>query len=324
MSGELRPVMVCGAAGFLGSHLVERLLNDGLPVDAVDDLSTGSLGNLAVARTVGGALKFHTLDVAGADFAGLVARRAPETMYHLALLPPGDRSGSRTLSSISVLYSVLEAARHGGVAKVVACIPAGALYGDLEPRLLPAKEGATSEPRELRHVVARALVELLGVYRREHALEFTVLATSNVYGPRQRVGHGVVATFAGAVAAHEDAEIHGTGKQTRDFVFVDDAVDALVRARSKGGGLVINVGTGVQTTVEELWKLVAAGSGQRARRTEQRDGDLRRVAVSPVRARIQLGWAPWTSLREGLRAVRGRTSLPDGTVPDPAVESDGT
>jgi len=320
MSGEPRPVMVCGAAGFLGSHLVERLLHDGLPVDAVDDLSTGSLGNLATARTIGGTLKFHTLDVAGADFAALVARRRPETIYHLALLPPGDRSGPRTLASIGMLRAVLDAARVGGATKVVACIPAGALYGDLEPRLLPAKEGAESEPRDLRHVVARSLVELLGVYRREHALEFTVLATTNVYGSRQRAGHGVVATFAAAVAAHEDTEIHGSGKQTRDFLFVDDAVDALARARTRGGGLVINVGTGVQTTVEELWKLVAAGSGQRARRTEPREGDLRRVAVSPVRARIQLGWAPWTSLREGLRAVRGRTSRPDGAEPEP--ESD--
>jgi len=322
MNGEPRPVMVCGAAGFLGSHLVERLLNDGLPVDAVDDLSTGSLGNLAAARAMGGTLKFHTLDVAGDDFAALVARRHPETIYHLALLPPGDRSAARTLASVGVLHSVLEAARRGGATKVVACIPAGALYGDLEPRLLPAKEGAASEPRELRHVVARSLVELLGVYRREHSLEFTVLATTNVYGPRQRAGDGVVATFAGAVAAHEDAEIDGTGKQTRDFLFVDDAVDALARARTKGGGLVINVGTGVQTMVDELWKLVAAGSGQRARRVEAREGDLRRVAVSPVRARIQLGWAPWTSLREGLRAVRGRTSRPEGTEPDAASQTD--
>ena len=106
MSGEPRPVMVCGAAGFLGSHLVERLLHDGLPVDAVDDLSTGSLGNLATARTIGGTLKFHTLDVAGADFAALVARRRPETIYHLALLPPGDRSGPRTLASIGVLLTL--------------------------------------------------------------------------------------------------------------------------------------------------------------------------------------------------------------------------
>jgi len=306
MSAEPHSVMVCGAAGFLGSHLVERLLNDGLAVDAVDDLSTGSLANLADARAIGGTLKFHTLDVADAEFAELVARRRPETVYHLALLPPGDRTSARTLASVGVLLAVLEAACDAGTTKVVVCVPAGALYGDLEPRLLPAKEGTASEPRDLRHVVARSLVELLGVYRREYSLEFTVLATTSVYGPRQRPGDGVVAMFATAVATRQDAEINGTGKQTRDFLFVDDAVDALARARTKGGGLTINIGTGVQTSVEELWSIVAAGSGQRARRGDLRAGDLRRVAVSPVRARIQLGWAPWTSLPEGLRVVTSR------------------
>jgi UDP-glucose 4-epimerase len=127
---------------------------------------------------------------------------------------------------------------------------------------------------------------------------------TNVYGLRQRPEDGVVAAFASGVIRNQDPDIYGNGKQTRDFLYIDDAVDVLVRTISKGGGLVLNAGTGVQTTIEELWKMLGAGSTLRAKKLPTRPGDVQRLAVSTVRTRIQLGWSSWTSLAEGLETIR--------------------
>jgi UDP-glucose 4-epimerase len=185
-------------------------------------------------------------------------------------------------------------------------IPASAIYGHPTTKMLPAKEGEPSqlEPLGVRGVVARAIVDLLVSYRDLHAIEFTALALGSVYGPRQRATGGVVAAFLDAAVAGRPPVVHGDGRQTRDFVFIDDAVDALVRAAERGSGLVINIGTGKQTSIAALWSSIAA-SVPGAADLEPTPGpgrlhDVQRFAVSPVRARIHLGWSPWTDLDDGL------------------------
>ena len=297
-------VMVCGGAGFIGSHLVERLLANGNSVDVVDDLSTGSLANLADARGMGGNLRFHHLDVASLEFGELIGLRQPEVVYHCALLAPDAADNSSVMRAMPLLLSVLEAARNHHVKKVVVCIPAGLVYGEVAAKFLPVKEGRKTDAISVPHVISDALIDLLGVYREKHGINFAVLATTNVYGLRQRPEDGVVAAFAAAITRGEDVRIFGTGKQTRDFVYIDDVVDALVRAKERGDGVLINIGTGTQTTIEELFKLIAAGTAVSARRVDARPGDLQRTAVSNVRAKIQLGWSPWTSLYDGLNVFR--------------------
>ncbi len=293
--------MVIGGAGFVGSHLVDRLLAEGVATEVVDDLSTSSLGNLAAARAAGGSLKIHTLDVRGGDFASLVGMRRPDVIYHLALLTPGQSGDDHDGSAITSLLVVLEAARQHGVGKVVVALPAGPLYGEIPQRDLPAKESRPFEPRSLRGVLAKTATELLSVYRDVYAVEHTALAMSTVYGPRQRSVDGVVAAFATAVMNDGDLTVHGDGRQTRDLLFVDDAVDALVRAGQRGSGLVVNVGTGVQTSIRDLAALVDRNA--RVISQPRRHGDLTRVAVSPTRARIHLQWSPWTQLADGVRAT---------------------
>jgi UDP-glucose 4-epimerase len=173
-------VLVCGGAGFVGSHLVERLLADEHAVDVIDDLSTGSLANLSDSRNLGGALKFHHLDVSAIEFGELVGLRQPEVIFHLALLPPQSSDTQDVLRSVPMLLSVLEAARMHGVGKVVVCIPAGLLYGEVAARYLPVKEGRKADAIGVPHVMAQTLVDLLGVYRETHGIEFTVLATTNI------------------------------------------------------------------------------------------------------------------------------------------------
>lgn len=298
-------VAVIGGAGFLGSHLVDRLVAEGHEVDVIDDLSTGSLANLADARAAGGSLKIHHLDATSADADTLLGMRAPEVVYHLALLPRGRRTATEYAHGFGAALATLESARRHRIAKVVVALPAGAIYGEPSIRSLPVKEGDLV-PRGVRGVVARAIVDLLTTYRERHAIEFTALALSTVYGPRQRPDAGVVAAFAHAASAGVSPTIEGDGRQTRDLVFVDDAVDAMVKASERGSGLVVNIGTGEQTSIRDLWRLVSVGSDDATEPTvgAVRSDDLVRFAVSPVRARIHLQWSPWTDVETGLARLR--------------------
>jgi UDP-glucose 4-epimerase len=296
-------VIVIGGAGFIGSHLVDRLLADEVAVDVVDDLSAGSLANLADARSAGGGLKIHHLDAGAPEAASLIGMRRPDIVYHLAAVPRGQAGPPALAAAFATTMSVLDAARMHGVAKVVVALPATALYGRPSSRDLPLKEQPLV-PRGVRGVVARATVDLLTTYREQDALEFTALALATVYGPRQRADGGVVAALAAAAAQRRAPTISGDGRQTRDLLYVDDAVDAIVRAGTRGSGLVVNVGTGEQTTIRDLWQVVSGGSGQEPASAPPRPDEIPRFALSPVRARIHLGWSPWTSLADGIRSLR--------------------
>lgn len=300
----MRRVMICGGAGFVGSHLAERLLADGDEVDVVDDLSAGTLQNLAAARTVSGRFKFQNVKVGTEAFAELVAHRRPEVIVNLVCLVPSSRGPEAVLGALQVAAAVLEAARHGAVHKVVTALPAKSVYGEVPAKAQPVKEGHHGESRTVDQIVARAVADLHTVYRDAHAVEFTVLATGSIYGPRQRAEDSVVAAFMDAIAKGRPAILHGSGRQSRDFVYVDDAVDALVRSLDRAGGLLLNVGTGDATSISQLWALLAGPSGPRPRTSSARANDVSRLALSPVRARIHLGWSAQIDLASGLGFTR--------------------
>jgi UDP-glucose 4-epimerase len=295
-------IMVVGGAGFLGSHLVDRLIAEGNAVDVVDDLSTGSLANLADARAAGGALKIHTLDVLADEFPALAAIRPPDVVYHLAWMSPGRGVAVQAGRAVQGMLAVLEASRAQG-SKVVTALPGAALYGEVPMRDLPIKEGHAWNPIGLHGIVAKTVADMLNLYRVDHTVEFTALAMSTVYGPRQRVDGGVVGSFAHALRSGLSPEMHGDGRQTRDFLYIDDAVDALVRAGSRGGGLVVNIGSGVSTSIRQLWTMMAGPTAQDPIAAPRRPNDISWFALSPTRARIHLAWAPWTELGMGLRSL---------------------
>jgi UDP-glucose 4-epimerase len=311
--------MVTGGAGFIGSHLVDRLLAEGYTVDVIDDLSHGSLANVAEARNEHtGAFRFHNLDARSPDLLDLVGRRTPEVIFHLIDLPENnDRTSVDVL--VTTCVNVLEAAKEHGVGKVVVTIDALALYGNPLAADLPLRDGQPAAPTTSRGIAMRTIIDLCKLYRTKHAVEFTVIALVNVFGPRQRPERGVAAAFVERAARGQTAEVHGDGRQTRDFLFVDDAVDALVRSASRGGGLVVNVGTGVQTSVRQLERMVM-GQAAVATRVPPRTDDIARFAVSPVRARIHLAWAPWTAVAEGV--ARLTAGLPDVRRTEPTGDVD--
>jgi len=304
--------LVTGGAGFIGSALVDRLLAEGHEVDVVDDLSTGSLTNLAEARAdAGGALRIHQHDIRHRDVIDLIARRAPEVIFHLAAQSSVPASVLRpdVDASINVggTVNVLEGAHAAGTERVVYTASGGTLYGDPPPEELPIRESVPQHPLSPYGVSKMAAIDYLVAYREMHAVEFCALALANVYGPRQDAHgeSGVVAIFAERLTRGEPVTIFGSGEQTRDFVFVDDTVDALVRAASRGGGLVCNIGTGTETSVNDLYRIMAgqAGVAEPALSGPPRPGDVFRSCLDPERALIQLGWRPWTDVATGTAAV---------------------
>jgi len=303
-------VLVTGGAGFIASNLVDRLLAEGCDVDVIDDLSTGSLGNLADARAERSRrFTFHRMDICSPQLGELVAHRKPEVIFHLAaqagVRPSLERPAFDAQVNILGTMNVCEAALGAGTRKIVFAGSGGTIYG--VPESLPVKESHSQHPTSPYGVSKKAAVDYLYYYREIHGLEYTVLALANVYGPRQdpHGEAGVIAIFGGALLAGKQPTIYGDGRQTRDYVFVDDVVDAFVRATEKGGGLLMNIGTGVETSVVELFEVMARITGFRdeARFAPERPGELLRSALDPGRAAIHLGWKPWTSIEDGL----GRT-----------------
>lgn len=299
--------MVTGGAGFIGSTLVDRLLAEGNDVDAVDDLSNGSLANLAEARSASPRrFSFHRLDVRSPAIGDLISHRKPEIVFHLAAQADVRVSVAKPQFDAEVniigTLNVCEGAVRAGVRKIVYAASGGSLYG--VPDELPVREGAPQRPLSPYGVSKKAAVDYLHYYREVHNLEYTACALANVYGPRQDPNGeaGVVAVFADKLLGKERPTIFGDGEQTRDFVFVDDGVDAFVRAADKGGGLVVNVGTGLETSVQQLFDTMAGLTGFKdpPRYAPARLGELRRSALDPGRAEIHLGWKPWTNLDEGL------------------------
>jgi UDP-glucose 4-epimerase len=299
--------LVTGGAGFIGSTLVDRLLAEGWKVDVVDDLSTGTLGNLAAARAESDrTFSFHRLDVSSPALVELIAHRRPDVVFHLAAQADVRVSVARPTfdAIVNVIGSlnVCEGAVAAGVQKVVFAASGGTLYGN--PDDIPTPESSPQHPESPYGVAKKVVIDYLHYYREVRGLESTSLALANVYGPRQdpHGEAGVVAIFAGRLLGRERPVIFGDGSSTRDYVYVDDVVDAFVRAADKGGGLTCNIGTGVETTVQRLFDIMAKMTGfkQPARYDPPRPGELQRSALDPSRAEIHLGWKPWTALEEGV------------------------
>lgn len=304
--------LVTGGAGFIGSTLVDRLLAEGHSVDVIDNLASGNLANLADARSHrDAALTFHQIDIREPGVSELIERRRPEVVFHLAAqvdvrVSVADPTLDASINLIGGL-NVLEGTRRAGTSKVVFASSGGTIYGEPAPEDLPVAETAPRRPLSPYGVSKHAFTHYLEAYRELHQIEFTSLALGNVFGPRQdpHGEAGVVSIFAGRLLAGDRCTIFGNGEQTRDFVYVDDVVDAFVRAATRGGGLLFNIGTGRETSVIELYTSMAAAAGvsDPPLFAPARKGELDRIALDASKARIHLGWQSWTDIDTGSRAV---------------------
>ena len=299
--------LVTGGAGFIGSHLCDRLLAEGHRVVAVDDLSTGRIANLSEARGYGADFTFFNMDVGADGLLSLFERHRPEVVMHLAAQASVATSVESPIRDAQVnimgLLNILECCARTGVRKVVFAASGGTLYG--EPRRLPVKETASGRPSSPYGITKKVAIDYLAFYEAFRGLPYTALALANVYGPRQDPNGeaGVIAIFVSKMLAGEAPTIFGDGDQTRDYVFVDDTVHAFALAAGDGGGGLVNVGTGLETSVNGLYRMLAEHTGFTGQPAHgpPRAGDLRRSALDPERASAVLGWRPWTHLEDGLR-----------------------
>jgi UDP-glucose 4-epimerase len=303
--------LVTGGAGFIGSTLVDRLLAEGHHVVVLDDFSSGRHENVADATEAHGErLEVLELDLRDPTSQEAMAAAAPEVVFHLAAQADVRVSVADPLldAEINVLGTlrVLEAARAAGARRVVFASSGGTIYGEPEPSVLPVDETHPQRPVSPYGVSKKVGGDYLVAYGALHGLESVALALANVYGPRQdpHGEAGVVAIFAGRLLSGQPCTIFGTGAQTRDYVYVDDVVDAFVRAAERGSG-VVNIGTGIETDVNALYASMARAAGVEAEATyaPARLGELDRIALATDRAASELGWAPAVDLDDGTRRV---------------------
>ncbi|MGZ8661042.1 MAG: SDR family NAD(P)-dependent oxidoreductase [Actinomycetota bacterium] len=301
-------VLVTGGAGFIGSHLADRLLAEGHRVISVDDLSTGRIANLAEARGYGKEFTFFNMDVRAEGLLPLFERHRPEVIFHLAaqsgVRPSLGDPGRDASINIMGTINVLECATKVEARKVIYAASGGTLYG--EPRRLPAKESSAqaSHPMSPYGISKKVVLDYLGFYQRYRGLDYTACALGNVYGPRQdpHGEAGVIAIFAQRMLANEPVTIFGDGNQTRDYVFVDDVVHAFVQSMQRGSGKLVNIGTGLEASVNHVFRLLADVTGyeQEPDHGPLPPGELRRIALDISSAPNAIGWKPWTHLEDGL------------------------
>ena len=301
-------VLVTGGAGFIGSHLADRLLAEGMRVISVDDLTTGRIANLSEARGYGKEFTFFNMDVRAEGLHALFERHRPEVVFHLAaqsgVRPSLDDPAKDASINVMGTLNVLDCAVRSGVKKVVYAASGGTIYG--EPKRIPVKESAAqgSHPASPYGISKKVAVDYLSFYQRYRGLDYTALALGNVYGPRQDpYGEaGVIAIFAAKMLAGEACTIFGDGNQTRDYVFIDDVVHGFVRAVERGSGKLVNIGTGLETSVNGLYKLLAETIGYTGEpgTGPLPPGELRRIALDISLAPSAIGWKPWTHLEDGL------------------------
>ncbi len=298
-------VLVTGGAGFIGSHLADALISRGDQVAVVDDLSAGRPGRVPELAA------FHKLSVTDAgQVAALVAEFAPDLICHLAAKIDVRTSVTFPANDAEVnvigTVNVLEAARGVG-ARVLFSSTGGVLYGRDAP--IPSLEDVLPLPESPYGVAKHCAEQYVSLYNRLHGTGHAVLRLANVYGPRQDPGGeaGVVAIFCAQALAGERPTIYGDGRQTRDHVYVGDAVGALLAAADCGRPGTWNVGTGTEVSVLELARIIGEVAGHPVDPgfAPPRPGELLRSALASERARLDLGWTASMPLADGIaRAYR--------------------
>ncbi len=300
--------LVTGGAGFIGSNLVDALVERGDDVLVVDNLSSGKRSNLDGALERGASL-METDISDGEAVASAFASHRPEQVFHLAaqidvrvsVADPGFDLNVNVGGTINLLNAAVEA----GCRRFLFASTGGAIYGEGEGRDLPLPESADRRPDAPYGMSKLAAEGYLDLFARLHGISAVALRLGNVYGPRQdpHGEAGVVAIFCGALLAGTKPKVFGDGKQTRDYIYVGDVVNAFLAASPSDVTGAINVGTGREASVFDVGNAIAAayGTSFEPEMAGNRPGEVQRIAIAADLARERLGWSAATSLEEGLR-----------------------
>ncbi|MCE9626163.1 MAG: NAD-dependent epimerase/dehydratase family protein [Deltaproteobacteria bacterium] len=294
-------ILITGGAGFIASHIQDAYLQAGHTVAVLDNLASGNKGNLASAT------KFYEKDLRNPEVDRVLEEFRPEVISHHAAQMDVRRSVAEPIYDCEVngigTLNLLEAARKHGVKKVVFASSGGAIYG--EQIAYPADESHPTQPASPYGITKLLGEKYLHFYQETYGIDSVALRYANVYGPRQNPHGeaGVVAIFVTKLLKGETPVINGDGLQTRDYVFVEDVVQANLAALRPGVRGIYNVGTGIETNVVEIYQNLAAAVGLQApaQHGPAKAGEQRRSVISYGKIQKELGWSPKFSLADGLK-----------------------
>ncbi len=293
-------ILITGGAGFIGSNIADAYLAAGHEVFVVDDLSSGFIENLSPKA------KFFQMDIRDPKIERIFEENKFDVMNHLAAQMDVRRSVADPVFDATVnvvgTLNLLENCKRHGVGKVVFSSTGGAIYGEQD--YFPADENHPTRPLSPYGIAKLAVEKYLFYYNAIHGLDYVVLRYANVYGPRQNPHGeaGVVAIFTSKLLKGEEPVINGDGKQTRDYTFVGDVVRANVLALDYKKSDIFNVGTGIETDVNVLFRRLreAAGSSAQEKHGPAKAGEQMRSVIDYSKAKKILGWEPKVSLEDGL------------------------
>ena len=298
-------ILVTGAAGFIGSHLVDRLLAEGHRVIGIDDLSSGKLDNLPRG------FDLHKMDIRDPQVRQVVAEINPDLIFHLAAQISVAVSVREPQFDADVnvggALNILEGARTitGKHVKLIYVTSGGTAYG--APKRIPVDESITPRPLSPYGASKLAVETYLPIYEKLSGLSYTILRLANVYGPRQdpHGEAGVVAIFTQAILEGRSPNIFGDGNDERDYVFVGDVIEAIIVASESERSGPFNIGTGIGTSTNKIFEIIARHSDYTNAPIHgpRRAGDIGRISLDIRRAREELGWVPKIFLEDGLRTT---------------------
>lgn len=307
----MKPIVVTGGAGFIGSHLVDALLASGKTVIVIDDLSTGNIRNLDEAKSkYPEKLDIHELDICSPEAKQVILDSKPEIIHLIAAQWSVKVSMRDPLVDARVnvvgIVNMLEAARQAGTSKVTFASSGGTIYGNRPESELPLAENTTREPESFYGITKSIIVDYLRLYKKSFGLKGTALALGNVYGPRQSpFGEaGVVSIFSQRLLNGEPCVMNGDGLTTRDYVHVNDVVKAFIAAGERGEGL-YNIATGSETSVLDVFKTLTGILDLDVKPThgDPLPGEVRRVLLDVTKAERELGWKAQIDFTAGARTV---------------------
>ena len=298
-------VLVTGGAGFIGSHVADALLAQGHTVHILDDLSGGREQNVPDGATL------HPLDIRSDEAAALFEQEQFDVMCHLAAQMDVRKSVADPVFDADVnvlgLLNLLEAGRKNGLKRVVFASTGGAIYGEPDPAINgggPQPEHHPQQPASPYGITKLVSEHYLRFYHETYGLDYAAMRFGNVYGPRQNPHGeaGVVAIFTTMLMNRQQPTINGPGKQTRDYVYVGDVVRAFMAAVGHDESGVFNVGTGVETDVNELFGHLNRLTGGHAEEQhgDAKPGEQQRSVLDASHAKAALGWTPEVGIAEGL------------------------
>jgi len=292
--------LVTGGAGFIASHLVDKLLEKGCDVAIIDNLSTGKKENLNPKAD------FYNFDIQDSEISGIFEKVKPEIVFHYAAQidvrksvdDPAESAKTNILGSLNIL----ENCKKYGVKKIIFASSGGAIYGEAD--VVPTPESYSPQPVSPYGIEKFVFEHYLYFYKKEYGLDYLILRFANIYGPRQnsKGEAGVIAIFCDKIMRKEKVVINGDGNQTRDFVFVEDVINANILGIEKNKSGIFNVGTSKETNVNDIFHELNKVFGLKAQEIHgpQKAGEQKRSCLDFVKIKKELGWEPKYDIGSGL------------------------